>query len=138
MNIFLDTNIAVDFLLKREPFYIDARNVIALCLNRGYTLFISSVSFANISYLARKGCEGMSVIELLVNLRSMLSVSTCDQRTVDKSLAIDSKDIEDAMQYFSADSAHCDYIITRNAKDFPQFGIPVVSPEAFLSNMLNM
>ena len=135
MNIFLDTNVVLDFLLKRESFFAPARNVIALCLNRKYPLYISSVSFANISYLARKGCDGMSVNELLASLRAMLSVSTCDQNTVDNSLALNPKDFEDAMQYFSAEYVACDYIITRNGKDFPQSGIPILTPQEFIDQI---
>lgn len=136
MNVFLDTNVALDFLLKREGFFVAARNVIALCLNRGYQIYISSVSFANISYLARKGCDGMSVNELLASLRAMLLVTTCDQNTVDQSIAINPKDFEDAMQYFSAETKQCDYIISRNVKDFPVLNIPVLTPQEFIDKIL--
>lgn len=137
MKVFLDTNVALDFLLKRGDFFVPARNVIALCLNRGYQLYISSVSFANISYLARKGSDGMSVNELLTSLRSMLSVSTCDQNTVDQSIRINPKDFEDAMQYFSAETEQCDYIVSRNVKDFPVLDIPVLTPQEFIDNIYN-
>lgn len=135
MNVFLDTNVAVDFLIRREEFFVDARNVIAVCLNRGYQLFVSSVSFANISYLARKGCDGISVNELIASLRSMLQVTTCDQNTVDKAIALNPQDFEDAMQYFSAETVHCDCIITRNGKDFPVLGIPILTPREFIERI---
>ena len=132
MNVFLDTNVALDFLLKREGFFIAAHNLIALCLNRGYKIYISSVSFANISYLARKGHEGMTVDELLVSLRAMLSVTTCDEDTVDRAIAIHPKDFEDAMQYFSATTVNSDFIITRDKKGFPLVDIRVLTPQEFI------
>jgi len=36
------------------------------------------------------------------------------------------------VQFYSAVYMDADYIITRKAKDFPQDGIPVLSPTAFL------
>ncbi len=135
MNIFLDTNVALDFLLKGEDFFDDAKKVIAVCLNRGYNLYLSSISFATISYIARKGYEGHNVNELLSILREMVSVSPAVQSTVDDALDLNLGDFEDAMQFCSAQSVHSDYISTRNVEDFPEFSIPVVSPAVFLAQI---
>lgn len=135
MNIFLDTNVALDFLLKRKGFFEDAKKVIAICLNRGYNLYLSSISFANISYIARKGYEGRNVNELLSILREMALVSPAVQSTVDEALDLNLADFEDAMQFCSALSVHSDYIITRNMDDFPKSSIPIVSPSEFLTQI---
>ena len=135
MNVFLDTNIALDFLLKRKEFFEDAKRVIAVCLNRKYNLYLSSISFSNISYIARKGHDGMSVSDMLSVLREMVSVSPVDQTVVDRALDMNLDDFEDAMQFFSALSVHSDYIITRNVGDFPQASIPIVSPIDFIKEL---
>lgn len=53
-NVLIDTNIILDFLMKREGFFEDARNVLALGYNKCYTLYLSSLSFSNIAYIIRK------------------------------------------------------------------------------------
>lgn len=41
-------------------------------------------------------------------------------------------DIEEAVQYYSALAAGCDYIITRNGKHFPKEEVPVMTADEFL------
>ena len=45
-------------------------------------------------------------------------------------------DIEDAHQVQSALEGPCDLIVTRNCKDFAASPIPVISPEDFLSRVI--
>lgn len=133
MKVFLDTNIALDFILEREDFVDDARKVIAYCLNCQHTLYLSSISYANISYIARKGHKGRKLHELLRILRKMTRVSSSDENVVDKALATDNKDFEDAMQFHSASTVNADIIITRNVQDFPTGTIKVMTPKTFLN-----
>lgn len=53
-KIFLDTNIILDFLLKREGFFEESREIVALGYNHVCELYLSSLSFSNIAYIARK------------------------------------------------------------------------------------
>lgn len=133
MKVFLDTNIALDFIMERENFVDDARKVIAYCLNCQHTLYLSSISYANISYIARKGHKGKSPEELLRLLRKITRVSLSDENVVDKALATDNKDFEDAMQFHSASTVNADFIITRNVQDFPNGNIKVMTPKTFLN-----
>lgn len=132
MNVFLDTNIALDYILERKEFVEDAKNVIAYCLNCKHTLYLSSVSFANISYIARKGFGGLDYRQLLMLLRRMVRVSVSNEEIVDRSLLTENKDFEDAMQYHSASTVNADVIITRNVQDFPVGSIKVLTPKDFL------
>lgn len=132
MNVFLDTNIALDFILERDGFVDDARKVVAYCLNCNHTLYLSSISFANISYIARKGYRGKDVRDILSLLRRMVRVSISDEAVVDKSLSVESEDFEDTMQYYSASTISADVIISRNVQDFPLGQIKVMSPRSFL------
>ena len=45
MNVLIDTNVILDFLMKREGFFEDARTVLALGYNKHYTLYIFIVIF---------------------------------------------------------------------------------------------
>ena len=62
-KIFLDTNVILDFLLKRENYFAEAREIVALGYNRVCELYLSSLSFSNIAYIARKKYVG----EMLYN-----------------------------------------------------------------------
>ena len=133
-RLFLDTNIVVDLLDRREPFCHDAVRLFSLAYNGQVQLVVSPMTFATASFLLRKhGTEG--VRNLLSNLRQLASVATTEERTVDDSLASQFQDIEDAMQYFTALHANAEAIITRNGKDFTASRIPVMTASEYFSTM---
>lgn len=51
MIILVDTNIALDFLTMRQPFYNDARKVIRLCASEKVQGYIAFISLPNIFYI---------------------------------------------------------------------------------------
>ena len=134
MKVFLDTNIVIDLLDKREPFYIDAVKLFTLAYQKKITLFVSPMTYATASYLLRKhGKEGMR--KLLNNFRQLSQITTADERVVDAALASSFDDYEDALQYYSALTRNVDVIVTRNKKDFTPASIPVLSPAELLKQL---
>ena len=134
MKVFLDTNIVIDLLDKREPFYIDAVKLFTLAYQKKITLFVPPMTYATASYLLRKhGKEGMR--KLLNNFRQLSQITTADERVVDAALASSFDDYEDALQYYSALTRNVDVIVTRNKKDFMSSSIPVLSPAELLKQL---
>ncbi len=135
-RLFLDTNIVVDLLDRREPFCHDAVRLFSMAYNKQVQLVVSPMTFSTASFLLRKhGPEG--VRKLLSNFRQLARVSTTDERTVDDSLASQFQDFEDAMQYYTALRADAEVIITRNGKDFTASRIPVMTTGEYLSSIEN-
>ncbi|MCR5181001.1 MAG: PIN domain-containing protein [Bacteroidaceae bacterium] len=135
-RLFLDTNIVVDLLDRREPFCHDAVRLFSMAYNKQVQLVVSPMTFSTASFLLRKhGSE--SVRKLLSNFRQLARVSTTDERTVDDSLVSQFQDFEDAMQYYTALRADAEVIITRNGKDFTASRIPVMTAGEYLSTLEN-
>ena len=133
-TLFLDTNIVMDLLEKREPYCNDAVRLFTMAYNRQVSLVVSPMTYSTASYLLRKhGSEG--VRNLLSNFRRLSRVATTNERTVDDSLASQFTDFEDAMQYYTALKAKADIIITRNGKDFANSKIPVMTAAEFLATI---
>lgn len=132
IKVFLDTNIVMDMLAKREPFYLNAANIFALSVSKKAQLFVSPMTFATVSYLLGKQDKHL-VNPLLSKLREISGVTRADQNIVDESLHSDFSDFEDALQYYSSLTEMVDCIVTRNTKDFSNSQIPVLSPEQFLN-----
>lgn len=63
----------------------------------------------------------------------MCTTTTVDKEIVHKALESDYKDLEDALQYYSAMAADAEVIVTRNVKDFVKYEIPVITPTEFLA-----
>ncbi|WP_367914074.1 type II toxin-antitoxin system VapC family toxin [Leadbetterella sp. DM7] len=134
MKVYLDTNVLLDVLLKREHFYEDSLAVLDLCENKQHQGWINLVTIANIFYIGTKLVgkkEARDIIEVLI---SYLQVTGADKQLVINALKLNFNDFEDALQYASAyqtNGIHA--IITRNNKDFKNSNLPVFSPAEFLN-----
>ena len=134
-RLFLDTNIVIDLLDKREPFCNEAVRLFSLAYNKKLQLIVAPITYATASYLLQKGRTQEEVRILLANFRQLVCVATIDERIIDDALASQFRDFEDAMQYYTALKAKADVIITRNAKDFGASRIPVMSPAEYLAHL---
>ena len=131
-RLFLDNNIIIDFLGERNPFYLPAARIMSLADKGEVELFASSLSFATTFYLLAKYEPAEIVKEKLKKFLIVCSVCNVDESTVKKALVSDFKDFEDAMQYYSALAVKTNVIITRNAKDFKEAQLSVMSAEEYL------
>lgn len=133
-KVFLDTNVVIDLLDKREPFYVEAVAIFTLAYNKKITLYVSPMTYATASYLLRKqGQERMR--SLLGNFRQLSRVTIANEKVVDDALASSFVDFEDALQYYSALDKKVDVIVTRNVKDFEYSKITVMTPVEYLSQL---
>ena len=132
-KVFLDTNIAADLFLKREPFCENSLKLFALGFHKRITLYVSSLSYATLAYLCRKMKKEERIL-LFEKLRNLTETTAVDKQIVDKALVSDFDDLEDAMQYYSAVSAKVDIVLTRNKKDFVEANVPVMTPDEFFMN----
>ena len=132
MKLFIDSNILIDLIDKREPFYNDIALISTLAENQEFKMAASSISFVNTFYVISRKLDPKLINEALKKFRLICAVSSVDEINIDKSLISDFNDFEDAVQYYSALHHKCDIIITRNKKDFKNAEIPVLTPEEFL------
>ena len=54
MNVFVDTNVLLDVLGRREPFYTDSARVWTLAETGQVAAYVSTVSLPNLFYLLRR------------------------------------------------------------------------------------
>lgn len=135
MKLFLDTNVLIDLIGKREPFFKEIAVIASLAENKKIRLVSSSLSFVNTVYVISKEVERKIVLETLQKFRFICEVSDIDEIVIDKSLITNFNDFEDAVQYFSALHHKSDVIITRNKKDFKNSEISVLTPTEFLATI---
>lgn len=135
-NVFLDTNIILDYLSLRQPFFSDAEAIFLMADQRKVFLYSSSLSFSIIYYVLRKFQTRQQLLQTLSDFVQAAKITGVDEMTVHAALRSDFNDFEDALQYFSAlHFGSIDAIISRNAKDFTNSTIPVFSPSDFIISM---
>ena len=133
MKLMIDTNILLDVLIHREPFYDDSRAILKLCEDRYVNGFVSASAVTDIFYITRKALGSVEdtyrVISNILNIVKILTVTNDDVVTA---FQIKAKDFEDCLMATCAKSNKCDGIVTRNRRDFLGFGITLYSPEELL------
>jgi len=135
MKLFLDTNVMLDLLGEREPFYISAAKIATLADKRKLKIIVSALSFATVSYFLTK-YEGLKKTkDKLRKFKIISGICELDELIIEKGLNSDFPDFENSLQYFSALRTECDIIITRNGKDFKKSQIPVMTPIEFINSL---
>jgi len=133
MRLMIDTNIFLDVLLQREPFFRASRKVLKLCEEKKIHGFLSASSVTDIFYLVRRGLhsteEAYRAVGHLLDIAKVLSVTSDDVLNAYTQRA---SDFEDCLLAICAKSNQCDAIVTRNEKDFAEFEIRIYSPEELL------
>lgn len=131
-RIFIDTNIIIDLILKREPFYEEANWIFG---SKRDSHFTSVLSIANLNYILTNQTDRLQAREnvgLVIDNLHILEVDEFVIRQAHQSLFENFSDFEDAIQHYCAITHSMDAIITRNEKDFRNAEMPVLSPKKFL------
>lgn len=133
-RIFIDTNIILDLLGEREPFYHSAAQLASLADKGIVTLVVSPISFATANYILSKfGSPGIAR-EKLRKFKIICEICSLDEPIIEKGLNSSFKDFEDSLQYYCAVASECEIIITRNGKDFKNSLIPVMTAGEFINS----
>lgn len=133
MNIFIDTNILLDVLARREPFYADSAQVWTLAETGRIAGHISALSLSNLFYLMRRMKGQKAARKALGILRDIFNLVPLDVQITNQAIDSDIKDFEDAIQFFSAIRVGSAVLITRNTKDFPSTDVAIQTPTEFLA-----
>lgn len=134
-KIFLDTNIILDLLAYRMPFYTEAAELFSLADKKKLTLSISSLCLADTHYILSKQNPEMEVRKILRNLKVLVNVLSLDDKITDLALNSEFRDFEDAIQYYTAIENEQELIITRNHSDFKDSKIPVMTAGEFIKSI---
>ena len=133
MKILVDSNVAIDVLLKNEPFYASSVKIVGLS-KLGIQLFLSASAVTDIYYIVTRSLKNKKIaMDLLKDLLKKVDVAAVTGNEIRQAVNFDWDDFEDAVQYAAGESIAVDYIVTRNKKDFASTVLPVVSPDDLLA-----
>lgn len=137
-KIFIDTNIVIDLLSRREPFYNEAASLFSLADKKDIELSVSSLTIANTNYTLLRQKTANETKAVLRKLRLIIKILPLDDKIVGLALNDDFfTDFEGGLQYFTAIENGQDIIITRNLKDFKNSKLPVITARQFLETLHN-
>ena len=139
MKIFLDTNIILDLLLEREG-YEDSAVLFEMQDTGRLNLCVSLLTMVNVAFVYKKTVGPHLAAANIKYLSSLVEVLPMNGEQLQQALLLEGRDIEDILQAACAAEAGCDYLITRNVKDYRigkglAKGValpPLLSPSAIL------
>lgn len=132
MRAFIDTNVIVDVVAKREPFFADSQAILALCANGELEGVVSDLTFCNVAYVLRKALGHTQLRNGLRVLKGHLTIVPIGEAAITAALENEVTDFEDAVQLEAARRNQVDVIITRNVRHFNNSPIRVCSPSELL------
>lgn len=138
MKILIDTNIFLDIILKREKHYENSAKIWTYISDKKIIGHISAISINNLYYILKRKIELKLVNEIIDQILEEFKVISLTKEILKHARIIDNKDYEDSIQFISAVNSGCEYIVTRNKKDFPENGIKIVSPGDFINIIMKM
>lgn len=135
-KLLIDTNIVLDLLAKREPFYNGAAQIFSLADKNKLELAISSLTFANTNYVLSRLKSAQEAREILRRFRILVKVLSLNDKIIDLALNDSNfKDFEDGLQYYSAVENEQDIIITRDLNDFKESKISVMTADEYINSI---
>jgi predicted nucleic acid-binding protein len=137
-KVFVDTNILVDLLSMRAPFYDDSVKLFSLADKKKIELSISSLTIANTNYILTKQLGKFQSKAILKKIALVVQILPLNSKIIDLALIDETfSDYEDGLQYFTAIEHQQDVIVTRNLKDYKNASITVMTPRQFVEYFLN-
>ena len=138
MKVLLDTNIIVDVLQKRDPWFEDGEKIFLAVADGLITGCVTVKELADIYYFSRKQFKGLDNVDekariVITKLLSLFEV--IDSLAIDckNALTIQNNDYEDAIMIAAAIRVGVDCIVTRNTEQYKNSPVMIFSPDDFLA-----
>ena len=136
IRVLLDTNVLIDVLQKRQPWFAFSKEIFTAAANQDILGYITAKQAGDLYFFACKQLRGEPDIDkkartILNHLFAIFEL--IDSRGSDCEMALlrENGDFEDAMLIESAVREKIDCIVTRNADHFRPSPVPIRTPAEF-------
>lgn len=133
MNALIDTNVVVDVLVRRVPFFADSSRVLDRAERGDFTAWLCATTITTVFYLVRRHLGATETIERLEDLTAICSTAAVNKAVINSALRSPFRDFEDAILNYSALTVGADCIVTRNESDFRHSSLLAYTPSQFLA-----
>lgn len=132
-KVFVDSDIILDLLMKREPYYAASVKLFGLIENKKIEGYVSSLIFSNLFYIIKKLENKEKAINSLKKLKILLNILPIDNKIIELGLTSNFKDFEDSLQYYAAIENGIKTLITRNINDYKSAKINIYTADEYIN-----
>lgn len=134
MRAFLDTNVILDYLLdSRGSFHDPAVQLMKLVASGWMEAGFSTSQATDLYYSLRKAAGDETARRCLRGLFALCELYPTPPSACVDALELPIADYEDAVQIETARANGCEFIITRNLRNFEDSSVPYIDPVGFLA-----
>ena len=135
MNLLLDTNVVIDYLGRKPPFFEDACKVVAAGYFGDARLWVAVQSLKDAFYVLERYVDSLKIQQAIVKLCEVVRPIGLTGEEAVRAARLQWPDYEDCLIALAAQKADADYLVTRDAKGFDRSLVPVISPKDWLALM---
>ncbi len=138
MRVLIDTNIVLDALLERQAFVQDAKSLLTAIQSHQIEGYVTATTLTNIFYIVRKQTKSIErAREAVAMTLALMKICDVNRNILETAFASNLRDFEDAVQLACAYAKNVDAIVTRNADDFADASLPILSVQQLFEQMNN-
>jgi predicted nucleic acid-binding protein len=133
MIVYFDTNVIVDVLLKREPFFKASFEALSKIADKTATGIIGASAITDIYYIVNKELKDKEKsLKLIFNILKILLLVETAPEDIFMAKNLSMQDFEDSVISAIAKRNDANYIITRNIDDFENSPVATITPSDFI------
>lgn len=133
-KVLVDSNIFVDFMFRRMPFFEESEKVISLCESRKIKGFVTTSELMDLHYIYKKYSHSNETSnEAIQEIMSVFDVLDIHEEDIISSIKDGNRDFEDCVIENCSNRNRIDYIVTRNTKDFINKKTRIIEPHELLN-----
>lgn len=135
MNLLLDTNVFIDYLGRKEPYYSDARQIVMAAFFGDVKLWVPAQSVTDAYYVLRKYVDSQALQKVITSAFEFISPVDLVSADLYRAAQLNWRDMEDCLISLAAEKARANYLITRDTKGFTRSSVPAMTPSQWIAFM---
>lgn len=132
MKVLFDTNVWLDVITNRQPFYCYSKAALLACIEDEIEIEIVATSLKDIFYLVARNFGAQKAYEAIEQVLSIATIAPADELICSKAIDLERPDYEDGVIAAAAYAEHVGCIVSRDRAAFKSIDIHTYAPEEFL------
>jgi len=135
VKVLIDTNVILDVLLRREPFFDASARILDAAEKGILEGLVGATTVTTVHYLVGRARGGEAATAAIRDILSLCRAAPVDHAVLVTAAEAGSGDFEDAVLYQAARAAEASLVVTRDVAGFPSSPIPVVTLAVLLASL---
>jgi len=133
MKVLIDSNVIIDVLGKREPFYENSHKIFLLGIEGEIETIMSAGAVTDVYYILNRYIRDANLTrEKIFVLSNYVKICKATPEDITAAIVLFIPDFEDAVIAAIARREKADYIISRDEADFTNSPVPAMNPARFI------